>query len=229
MVMNIKKFHLICGSILLLVCIILSIRATQQSETIYSSSVDSAPPNTSEQDWITYLAHHWDADPTTWIELATLNNNGDVEAWLSSSDLYGYSAKTWNHIDAARSINPITIPTDCDDLDVAATREYLAESFSVRLMDELCKDNPLWSFQITEYKISKIVTEKVSRDDFEQEIWTCFFLADFKFDGIISPLAHGNTDEFVGAESFGMYEMSLADGNCIFYPIYSDSFQRISQ
>ena len=86
-----------------------------------------------------------------------------------------------------------------------------------------------WSFRITEYKISKIVTEKVSRDDFEQEIWTCFFLADFKFGGIISPVAHGNTGEFVGAESFGMYEMSLADGSCTFYPIYSDTFQRISQ
>ena len=229
MVMNIRKICLICGSILLIVCIILCIRATQQSETIYSSSVDHTSPNTSEQDWITYLAHHWDAEPATWIELAALNHNGDVEAWLSSSDRYGYSAKTWNHIDAARSIDPITIPADCDDLDVAATRDYLAEAFSVRLMDELCKDNPLWSFQITEYKISKIVTEKVSRDDFGQEIWKCFFLADFKFNGIISPIARGNTDEFVGAESFGMYEMSLADGNCTFYPIYSDTFQRISQ
>lgn len=229
MVSNIRKLFFICVPILLIICIILCIGTIQRSETIDNPSVDYNPPSASEQDWVTWLANHWDADSTTWIELANLNNNGDIEDWLSTSDLYGYSAKVWNNIDAARSINPIIIPTDCDNLNNTAIREYLAKTFSVQLMDELCKNVPSWSFQITEYKISKIVTEKASRNDSEQEIWICFFLADFKFDGIISPIAHGNTNEFVGAESFGMYEMSLADGNCIFYPVYSDTYQRVSQ
>lgn len=191
-------------------------------------SVDNGSQNTNDSNWISWLADHWNADATTWIETANSSCGGDVEEWLSSSSIYGYSQKIWNNVDAAHSIDPIIVSTDCDTLDDSVKREQLAKEFSIQLMDALCKNNESWSFQITEYTIDKVVTEKVSRDDLSETIWICFFFADFKFNGIISPIAIGNTDTFVGAESFGTYEMVLEDGNCIFYPIYSDNFQRIT-
>lgn len=97
-------------------------------------------------------------------------------------------------------------------------------------MSGLCEKNELWSFQIIEYIISKIATEKSIRyEPEEEEIWVCYFWADFKFDGLISPIAWGNTGDFVGDDSFGMYEMVPEDGNCVFYPVYSDNRQRVVQ
>jgi len=193
---------------------------------IGKASRDAAIPS-----WVTWLANHWGADVETWVEMAGSSDGGDIEWWLRSSDLYGdHSAKTWNHVAATYSMEPIAIPTDCDSLDDPEERDQLAEAFASQLMDGLCENNELWSFQITEYIISKLVTEKSIRYAPEEEdIWVCCFWADFKFDGLISPIAWGNTGDFVGDDPCGMYEMVLEGGSCVFYPVYSDNRQRVVQ
>lgn len=86
-------------------------------------SVDNGSQNTNDSNWISWLADHWNADATTWIETADSSCGGDVEEWLSSSSIYGYSQKIWNNVDAAHSIDPIIVSTDCDTLDDSVKRE----------------------------------------------------------------------------------------------------------
>lgn len=181
-----------------------------------------------EQSWITWLANHWNADAETWVDAANSNCNGDVEAWLQESARYSERSKCWNHISATYTIDPIAISTEYISLDDEPVRNELAKSFSTRLMDELCKSDESRSFQITEYIVSQIVTENIFRDESSENIWVCYFWADFKFDGVILPIGYGNNGEFIGAEPCGVYEMILEDGNCTFYPVYSDNYQRVT-
>lgn len=226
------KKSLLSISVILMVSLLLGCTNSDSSpsDAAADTGIDEASQDIAIPSWVIWLADHWGADAETWVEMAGSSDGGDIEWWLRSSDLYGDSAKTWNHVSAAYSIEPVAIPTDCDRLDNAEDRKQLAEAFASRLMSGLCEKNELWSFQITEYIISKTATEKSIRyEPEEEEIWVRYFWADFKFDGLISPIAWGNTGDFVGDDSFGMYEMVLEDGNCVFYPVYSDNRQRVVQ
>lgn len=96
------KKSLLSISVILMVSLLIGCTNSDSSpsDAAADTGIDEASQDIAIPSWVIWLANHWGADAETWVEMAGSSDGGDIEWWLRSSDLYGDSAKTWNHVSA---------------------------------------------------------------------------------------------------------------------------------
>lgn len=173
-----------------------------------------------------WLARHWGVCVEDWVAQAREADDPSLVSWLSSSEQWGWNARCWAIWRATWSRPPLRISAPESVFEDKEAWDELLLTFAVELLDSLCVDDPLLTFQFTSYAIRHIVQIPPDPEDEQAVTGPCFYImATGHYRGILNPAENDPNDGYPA--SFGSFEAAYEDDCWVFYPIYTDMRRRV--